>query len=175
MWKFVGIFVLVALIAVLTYASTRPDSFTVQRSISIKAPPEKIYPMIADFNRWGAWSPFEKIDPSMKRTFSGAVNGPGAIYTWEGDSNAGTGRMEITGAAPPDKVTIQLDFTKPFPANNVVNFTLAPNGDGTTVRWAMQGHNAYIAKLMGLFFNMDKMVGGQFEEGLAAMKAQAEK
>ncbi len=175
MWKFIGIFVVVALITVLTYASTRPDTFTVQRSISIKAPPEKIYPMIADFNNWGAWSPYEKLDPSMKRMLSGAASGAGAIYAWEGNGDAGTGRMEITSVVPPDKVTIQLDFTKPFAANNVVTFTLAPSGDGTTVRWAMRGKNAYVAKLMGVFFNMDSMLGGQFDEGLAAMKATAEK
>lgn len=175
MLKIIGLIVAGALIGLLGYAATKPDTFTVQRSIAIEAPPEKIYPLIADFNNWGAWSPFEKMDPSMKRTFSGAASGTGAVYAWEGNGNAGSGRMEITGAAPPDKVTIKLDFTKPFPANNVVNFTLAPSGDGTTVRWAMQGRNAYVAKLMSVFFNMDDMVGGQFEDGLAAMKAAAER
>jgi uncharacterized protein YndB with AHSA1/START domain len=175
MLKIIGLIVAGALIGVLGYAVTRPDTFTVQRSIAIKASPEKIYPLIADFNNWHEWSPFEKTDPSMKRAFSGAASGTGAVYAWEGNGNAGVGRMEITGAAPPDKVTIQLDFTKPFPANNVVNFTLAPSSDGTTVRWTMQGRNAYVAKLMGVFFNMDEMVGGQFESGLAAMKAAAER
>jgi uncharacterized protein YndB with AHSA1/START domain len=172
--KIIGLIVAGALIGVLGYAATKPDTFTVQRSIAINASPEKIYPLIADFKNWGAWSPFEKMDPSMKRTMSGAASGTGAVYAWEGNSNAGSGRMEITGATPPDKVTIKLDFTKPFPANNVVNFTLAPSGDGTTVRWAMQGRNTYVAKLMSVFFSMDHMVGGQFETGLAAMKAAAE-
>ena len=175
MFRTIGIIIAGALIALLGYAATRPDMFTVQRSITIDAPPEKIYPLIDDFHNWGAWSPFEKMDPSMKRTLSGADSGPGAVYAWEGNGNAGTGRMEITGASPPDKVMIQLDFTKPFPANNVVNFTLAPSGDATTVRWTMQGHNAYVAKLMGVFFSMDRMIGGQFETGLAAMKSAAEK
>jgi uncharacterized protein YndB with AHSA1/START domain len=173
--KIIGLIVAGALIGLLGYAATKPDTFTVQRSIAIEASPEKIYPLIADFNNWATWSPFEKMDPSMKRTFSGAASGTGAVYAWEGNGNAGSGRMEITRAAPPDKVTIKLDFTKPFPANNVVNFTLAPSGDGTTVRWAMQGHNAYVAKLMSVFFNMDHIVGGQFEDGLAAMKAAAER
>jgi uncharacterized protein YndB with AHSA1/START domain len=173
--KIIGLIVAGALIGVLGYAATKPDTFTVQRSIAINASPEKIYPLIADFKNWGAWSPFEKMDPSMKRTMSGAASGTGAVYAWEGNSNAGSGRMEITGATPPDKVTIKLDFTKPFPASNVVNFTLAPSGDGTTVRWAMQGRNTYVAKLMNVFFSMDHMVGGQFETGLAAMKAEVER
>ena len=177
MFRIIAIIVGVALIGILALAAMKPDQFTVTRSITINAPAEKIFPLINDFHNWGAWSPFEKMDPAMKRTMSGAEMGQGAIYAWEGNDKAGSGRMEITHATPPNNVTIQLDFTKPFPANNVVDFTLSPNGNGdtTTVTWEMEGRNGYFAKLMGVFFNMDSMVGGQFDSGLQAMKAAAEK
>lgn len=175
MFKSIAMIVVFALVVVLGYAATRPDMFVVERSITINAPPEKIYPLIDDFHNWGAWSPYEQLDPAMKRTLSGAGSGKGAIYAWDGNDNAGTGRMEITDAKPSTKVSIQLDFTKPFAAHNTVDFTLEPSGGATNVTWAMHGTNAYIAKLMGLFMNMDRMVGGQFETGLAALKSAAEK
>jgi carbon monoxide dehydrogenase subunit G len=165
----------VGIAGVLAYAATRPDDFRVQRSAAIKAPPEKIFPFINDFRQWGAWSPYEKIDPGMKRTYGAASVGKGATYAWEGNSNVGSGSMEILEAPAPSKVVIKLDFSRPFEAHNIAEFTLVPNGDGTDVTWSMHGPVPYFAKLIHLFLNMDKMVGGQFATGLANLKAAAEK
>jgi len=168
--------VLVLLVAgVMGYAATRPDTFRVERSASIKAPPEKIFPLINDFRQWGAWSPWEKLDPAMKRRLSGADYGRRAVYEWEGNSSVGAGRMEISAETPGEFVRIRLDFLKPFEANNIAEFTLKPAGDSTTVTWAMYGPANYLSKLIGVFCNMDTMVGGNFETGLANLKAMAEK
>lgn len=175
MLKKIAIVVVVIVVGILAFAATRPDSFRVVRSAPIKAPPEKIYPMLADFHGWSAWSPWEKLDPAMKRTFSGAANGKGAVYAWEGDSKVGQGRMEITEVAPPSKVAIQLDFLKPIEGHDVTVFTLEPKGEVTTVTWDMSGPSPYIAKVMGVFMNMDSMIGKDFETGLANLKAAAEK
>lgn len=170
----IGIVVVVLVAGVLAVAATRPDVFRVERSASIKAPPDRIFAFINDFDRWGAWSPWEKKDPAMKRSF-GAKSGKGATYAWEGNKDVGQGRMEIADSVPPSRVAIKLDFVKPFEAHNLVVFTLEPKGDTTHVRWAMQGDTPYFAKIIHLFFDMDKMVGGDFEAGLAALKAAAEK
>lgn len=178
MLKVFGIIVLVLILvvaALLVYASMQPDDFRVQRSIAIKAPPEKIFPLINDLHAWGAWSPWEKMDPGMKRTFGGAPAGKGATYGWEGNSKVGAGRMEITDAAAPAKVVIKLDFIKPFEGHNITEFTIEPKGDTTTVNWAMSGPMALIPKVMCIFVSMDKMIGKDFEAGLANMKAAAEK
>jgi uncharacterized protein YndB with AHSA1/START domain len=169
------VIVAVVIAAILAYAATKPDIFRVQRSIIIGAPAEKIFPHINDFHQWRAWSPYEHKDPAMQRTFSGAATGPGAIYEWDGDKNVGKGRIEITEATPPSRVAINLDMIKPFAAHNKVELTLQPQGDATTVTWAMQGHAPYLAKIMHVFMNMDRMVGGDFEIGLANLKAVAEK
>jgi uncharacterized protein YndB with AHSA1/START domain len=165
--------VLIAVVLIL--ALTKPGTFRVERTTSIKAPPEKIFPLVNDFQNWSSWSPYEKKDPAMKRTFSGPPSGKGAVYEWDGDKNVGQGRMEITGSTPPSNVTLDLDFVKPFEAHNTVVFTLAPQGDSTTVTWAMQGPANFISKVMQVFINMDKMVGTDFEAGLANLKALAEK
>ncbi len=170
----IGGVVAVLLAAVLIYAATKPDTFRVQRAASIKAPPEKISAVLSDFRGWQAWSPWEKMDPAMKRSYSGAANGKGAVYAWEGNGEVGQGRMEITEAAP-SRVAIDLDFVKPFEARNKVVFTLAPKGDSTEVTWAMQGPLPYVAKVVHVVFDMDGMVGKQFEAGLANLKAVAEK
>jgi Polyketide cyclase / dehydrase and lipid transport len=175
MFKTIAIVIVVVILAVLAYATTRPDNFRVERSASIKAPPEKIHALINDFHQWGAWSPYEKIDPSMKRTFSGAPSGKGAVYEWSGEGKAGAGRMEIIDAPVPAKVDIKLDFSKPFAGHFTAQYTLKTQGDSTEVTWAMFGPAAYISKVMGLFFNMDKMIGADFETGLANLKAVAEK
>jgi carbon monoxide dehydrogenase subunit G len=167
--------VLVVIAGVLIYASTRPDSFRVQRSASIKAPPQKIFPLIDDLKAWAGWSPYEKKDPAMKRSFGPITAGKGATYEWAGDKNVGQGRMEILEAQPSSKVLIKLDFIKPFEAHNMAEFTLEPKGDTTQVTWAIFGPSAYITKVMGLFFNMDTMIGKDFEAGLADLKAAAEK
>jgi len=172
--KILGLLVLMAAAGLLIYAATRPDSFRIERSAPIKAPPEKIFAIINDFHKWTAWSPWEKIDPALKRTYSGPQSGMGATYAWEGNKNIGTGRMEIVESAPASRIVIKLDFFKPFEAHNTAEFKLAPGGDGTTVTWAMFGPSPYMSKLMGIFFNMERMVGGQFERGLANLKALSE-
>ena len=167
--------VVLAIAGVLGFAATRPGFFTVQRTASIKAPPEKIFPMINDFRNWTAWSPYEHKDPAMKRTYGIATTGRGAIYEWAGDKNVGSGRITITDASPPSKVMIDLDMIKPFAASNKVEFTLVPNGDSTAVTWEMEGGVPYFAKIIHVFFDMDQMVGKDFEAGLANLKAGAEK
>ena len=167
-----GIVVLVA--AILVFATTRASEFRVERSIAIKASPDKVAALIDDFHNWPLWSPYEKLDPAMTRNISGAPAGKGAIYEWQGNSKAGQGRMEILDVAA-DKVTIKLDFIKPFEGHNVAEFTLAPTGDTTQVTWAMFGPTPYVAKVMGIFFSMDQMIGQDFEAGLANLKTVAEK
>lgn len=174
MFKIIAIAVLVAIIAILVFASTKPDTFRVERTSTIKAPPEKIYALINDFHSWTAWSPYEKKDPDMKRTHSGAASGQGAVYEWDGDKNVGKGRMEITESSPASRVVIKLDFLAPFEAHNTAEFTLQPQGDATQVSWSMYGPANYMSKLMSVFFNMDKMVGDDFAIGLANLKAAAE-
>jgi uncharacterized protein YndB with AHSA1/START domain len=174
MFNAIAIVVLILVAALLGFAATRPDTFRVERATAIKAPPETVFALINDFRKWPAWSPWEKKDPAMKRTLGDVPNGRGAVYEWDGDSNVGRGRMEIAESSPPSKVAIRLDFVKPFEAHNVVEFTLEPNGDTTQVRWAMHGPSPYISKLMGLFFDMDRMIGKDFEAGLANLKTVAE-
>ena len=157
-------------IATLVYASTRPNSFRIQRSTLIQAPPEKIFPMINDFHQWQAWSPWENIDPTMQRTYSGTNQGVGTIYAWQGTGKVGAGRMEITNAHPDLEIIIQLDFLKPFEAHNTAEFTLTPQGQNTELTWVMHGPSPYISKLMGVFFNMDRMIGKDFEKGLNNLK-----
>ena len=175
MIKIITIAIVVLIAAFLGFAATKPDTFRVQRAANIKAPPEKIFSLINDLHSWGSWSPYEKKDPTMKRTHSGAANGKGAVYAWEGNKEIGKGSMEITESSPSSRVTIKLDFVKPFEAHNIVEFTLEPKGDSTNVTWAMHGPNPYLAKVMSIFFSMDRMVGKDFETGLANLKAVAEK
>ena len=169
----IAVVIAVAVVAVLVYATTKPDKFGVQRAASIGAPPEKIFPLIDDLHAHTSWSPFEK-DPNMKRTHSGAARGKGAIYEWEGNRQVGAGRLAIIDSTP-SKVTMALDMLKPFEAHNVVEFTLEPKGGSTNVTWAMRGRQPYMAKLMSTFINCDKMVGSQFEEGLGKLKVLAER
>lgn len=174
MLKRILIAVVILIAILLIWAATRPDTFSVQRTISINATPARIEPLISDLHNWSSWSPFEKYDPAMKKTFSGAERGKGAVYEWEGNSRAGKGRMEITSVSP-SLVAIKLDFIKPFEGHDSVEFTLEPHGQSTNVTWAMHGENRYIAKVMGLFMSMDKMIGREFDTGLASLKAVAEK
>ena len=171
-----AVIVIVVVVAViLIYAATKPNSFTVRRSIDVKAPPAKIFALIDDLHGWAAWSPYEKKDPDMKRTFSGSQMGKGAVYEWDGNNSVGKGRMEIIETASPGKVTIKLDFFKPFEGHNTAEFTMEPKGDRTVVTWAMYGPSSYIFKLMGIFLNMDTMIGKDFEVGLLNLKALVEK
>jgi uncharacterized protein YndB with AHSA1/START domain len=161
-------------IVVLAFAASRPDSFRVERQIVVNAPAERLFALIEDFHQWGLWSPWEKLDPQLKRTHSGPPKGVGATYAWEGNPNVGSGRMEILEAVPHSRILIKLDFLKPFEAHNRAEFTLTPEGEGTRVLWAMTGAQPFPMKVMGLFMSMDSMVGKDFEKGLAAMKGAAE-
>ena len=175
MLKIIAIAFVVLVAGLLVYAATRPDTFRVERSAVIQAPPEKIYALISDLKGWGAWSPYEKKDPAMKRTFGAVTAGKGAVYEWDGNKNVGKGRMEITDAAQPSKIVIKLDFLEPFEGHNTAEFTMDGKGGATTVTWAMYGPANYVSKLMGVFFNMDKMIGTDFEAGLSYLKAVTEK
>ncbi|MDD2769576.1 MAG: SRPBCC family protein [Methylococcus sp.] len=174
MLKIVAITLVILIAAVLIYASTKPDTFQIQRTIRIKAPPEKIFPLIGELRAWLNWSPYEKKDPEMKRTFSGPSAGEGAMYAWDGNREIGAGSMEITQSLPPSKLVIKLDFVRPFECHNIVEFTLEPEGETTQVTWAMHGPMRFITKLVTIVFSMDKMVGKDYEAGLAALKAAAE-
>jgi len=176
MWKIIGLIVLVAIVAVLVFAATRPDTFRIERSIVVQAPPERVFEQVNDFNRWRAWSPFETLDPAMKREIAGTPCGVGAVYTWDGNSKAGAGRMEIVESVPAQAVRIKLDFTRPMEAHNTAEFVIVPEGNGASrVTWAMHGPQPYIGKVMSLVFSMDRMVGGDFERGLVGLKNVAER
>jgi uncharacterized protein YndB with AHSA1/START domain len=162
------------LLALLGYAATRPDTFRVARTQRIEAPPERIFESISDFHRWPSWSPYEKLDPAMKKTYSGAASGKGAVYTWAGNSKAGEGRMEIVEAVLPSKIAIKLDFLKPFEGHHTARFTLESKGRSTDVTWAIDGSQPFMFKLMSIFLSMDKMLGKEFAAGLANLKAIAE-
>lgn len=168
------IVVVAIIVIILAIAASRPSDFRIERSIDIAAPAEAIHPYINDFHKWAAWSPWEKLDPNLQRTFSGASSGKGAIYEWRGNGKAGEGRMEITDAPTPRLVKIALDFLKPFKASNTTEFTLVPSGAGTKVAWAMTGTSPFPMKVFGLFMNMDEVVGKDFAKGLVALKAVSE-
>ncbi|MDF3310336.1 SRPBCC family protein [Rhodococcus sp. T2V] len=148
--------------------------FLVERSTVIDASPDVVQPLLDDFRKWQAWSPWEDVDPDLKRTYSGPDSGVGASYAWEGNRKAGSGQMVITESVPGSKVVLDLTFLKPFKAENVTTFLLEPNGAGTTVRWQMTGKNNLFFRIVGVVFPMDKMVGKDFEKGLAQLKAAAE-
>ena len=175
MLKKIAIVVFVLIAALLIFAASRPDTFRVERSARIQAPPEEIFGLLEDFRRWPAWSPWEKLDPAMKRTLSGAERGRGAVYAWEGNDDVGKGRMEIVESNPPSRLVIKLDFLEPFEAHNTTEFTLRANDGATDLNWAMSGPNLFITKLFGLFVSMDEMIGKDFEQGLANLKAVAER
>ena len=171
----IAIAIAVLIAGILGFAATKPDTFSVQRAASIKAPPDKVFALINDFKRWDSWSPWEKKDPAMKRTWGAVTSGKGALYAWDGNSDVGKGSMEIAESIAPSKVALKLDFEKPFEGHNIVTFTLEPRGDATNVTWVMQGPAPYITKVIQVFCDMDSMVGKDFEAGLAKMKSVAEK
>ncbi|HZY11398.1 MAG TPA: SRPBCC family protein [Beijerinckiaceae bacterium] len=166
--------IILAGVAALAYASTKPDDFRVQRMTEIDAPPDTIFPLLDDFQRWPEWSPWEGKDPAMKRTYVGAPAGQGAAYAWRGNRKVGAGRMEIIETSPPLRLLIDLHFLKPFEARHKAEFHLEPAGTGTRVTWAMQGRAHPMMKTLGLFMNMDRMVGRDFETGLANLKRVSE-
>ena len=156
-------------------ASTRPDDFRVERSTQSSANPTQLFAQINDFHAWEAWSPWAKLDSSMETKYDGAKSGIGAGYAWSGNSKVGQGAMRIVDSTPESKVTIQLEFLKPFKASNRTTFTLTPHQNGIRISWTMEGKNHFMSKVMGLFMDMDKMIGSDFERGLSNLKAVAER
>lgn len=174
MWKTLLVVLLVAVAGLLGYAATRPDSFVIQRSTTIAAPPEKVFGLIADLHAFNTWNPWARKDPTTKMAYEGPASGPGAAYSWNSEA-LGQGRMQVVEAVPSRLVAARLEFVKPMAAVNRVEFGLQPEGGGTRVTWAMSGAMPYVSKLMTIFFSMEKMVGPDFEAGLANLKEAAEK
>jgi hypothetical protein len=166
---------LIAIIVFLAYVALKPSAFRIERAQRIRAGSAALFPFINDLHEFNRWNPFAQGDPTLKIDYLGPTTGPGAAYTWVGSNKSGAGRMEITDSNPTSRVAVKLDFSKPFEAHNQVEFTLRPDGAETLVTWTMTGLNPYFHKLMGTLFNMDKMVGGQFEKGLASLKGLAER
>jgi uncharacterized protein YndB with AHSA1/START domain len=171
--------ILIALAAVVilfvAVVAMQPSEFRIVRSAIISAPATAVFAQVNDFHKWEAWSPWAKLDPAAKSTFEGPPAGVGAIFRWAGNSEVGAGSMTITESRPGDRIKIKLEFLEPFAATNSAEFTFKPEGDQTAVTWSMEGNNNFIGRAFCLFMNMDKMVGGQFEKGLAQMKAVVEK
>lgn len=171
----IGAAVLAAAVAVvLGLASRRPDSFRVERRVVVSAPAARVFPLVNDLRRQQEWSPWDKKDPAMRRAHGGAPNGKGATYEWEGNSEVGAGRMEIVESVPNERVAMDLHFLKPFEARNVAELRLEPKDGGTEVAWSISGPMPFVSKFMCLFMDMDEMIGGDFEKGLADLKALAE-
>lgn len=175
MLKKIGLGLVAVIVLVLAFAATRPGEFRVERTVTVQAPPGKVFAVLNDFHQFASWSPWQKLDPAMKVTFTGNASGPGAVYAWEGNSEVGAGRMEILKTEADRSVSIKLDFLQPFEGHNTSVYTLTPNGATTTVSWAMFGPTPYVSKVMGLFVSMDSMIGPDFERGLANLKAVVEK
>ncbi|MFI5372615.1 MAG: SRPBCC family protein, partial [Candidatus Eisenbacteria bacterium] len=173
MKKLLAVVVLVVLV-LLAFISSRPGTYHIERSATLAAPPEAVYARVSDLHQWNSWSPWAKLDPQMKSSFSGPATGVGSVYEWTGNDKVGQGRMTILDVQPPSKVLIKLEFLKPFAATCSAGFALAPEGAGTRITWTMDGTNNFIAKAFGLFMNMDKTVGGDFEHGLANLKSIVE-
>jgi uncharacterized protein YndB with AHSA1/START domain len=172
--KKLGIGLVVVLAAFALLVASRPAAFRVERSTTIAAPPEAVFPLVNDFHAWPRWSPYEDRDPSMARDYSGADAGEGAVYGWDGNDDVGAGRMTITESVPNERLAIRLEFLRPIVATNEVEFTFAPAGGATRVAWAMDGRNGFVGKLIALLMDMDAMIGADFEKGLASLRAAAE-
>ena len=165
----------IIVIAILAIAAMRPNEFSLVRSADFAASPDKIFAQLNDFKNWANWSPWEAMDPNLQRNYSGAASGKGAKYAWVGNKKVGEGNMEITRSVPDTSIELNLNFLKPFKASNVTEFTLVPKGDTTKLIWEMRGPSPLMMKIMHLFMNMDKMVGKDFERGLANLKSVVEK
>jgi len=167
----------VAFIAILfiVVIAGRPEEFTVARAASICAPPEKIFPRVNDLRQWDAWSPWAKLDPNAKNSISGADAGAGATMAWDGNRKVGAGKMTITESQPGARIRLRIDFQKPMQATHTAEFTFRPEGDSTVVTWSMAGKNNFTGKCFGLFVDCEKMIGDQFERGLARLKSVTEK
>ena len=174
MIKKILIVLVVIVIILVVVIMLQPATYQVERSTTINAPAAFVFAQVNDFHKWNAWSPWAKLDPAMTQTFAGAPAGTGAIYSWAGNKEVGEGRMTITDSHPSDLVKLKLEFLKPFAATSATEFTFMPQGNQTAVKWKMAGENNFMAKAFHLVMNMDKMIGGDFEKGLAQMKAVAE-
>ncbi|MGZ5892848.1 MAG: SRPBCC family protein [Caldimonas sp.] len=163
-----------AIAALLLFAATRPETFRVQRSTRIQATPQRLHPLINDMRQFNSWNPYNRKDPAMRGTYRGPASGPGAGFDFQGNKDVGKGSIEIVDSAPL-KVTMKLDMLEPFEGHNTIEFSLAPQGDATDVIWAMHGPSPFLARLVGVFMNMDRMIGRDFEAGLADLKARAER
>ena len=172
-WIVLAIIVVIGLL--LIYGALQPADFSVSREADFKAAPAKVFAQVNDFKNWSSWSPWERIDPDMKRSFGEKTAGVGAQYSWVGNKKVGEGSMEITQSEPSNRMQLDLHFIKPFQANNVCEFTISPSENGSHLRWDMRGSKPFMFRVMGLFFNMDKMVGGDFEKGLANLRGIVEK
>lgn len=169
----VGIAAVIAILVVVI--ATRPADFHLERSTVVATGPETPFAQVNDFHAWANWSPYDKLDPTMTRTYAGPSSGVGSTYAWSGNDKAGEGKMTIEQSDPARKIAIKLEFTKPFTATNVATFDFVPTGPGTTkVTWSMDGKNGFMGKAASLFMDMDKLVGGDFERGLASLKAVSE-
>lgn len=164
----------VAVPCLLLAVASRSDTFHVERSIVIAAPPERAFAQVNDFHAWTAWSPYEKLDPGMARTYEGPSSGPGAAYAWAGNDKVGKGRMTITKSVRPSEIAIDLEFVEPFACTNAATFRFEPAPEGTRVTWSMDGQNKFVGKAMSIFVDMDALVGGDFERGLASLKSLSE-
>jgi len=174
MLKIILIALAVMVVVLVAVVALQPAEFRVVRTATMSAPAPVVFAQVNDLRKWEAWNPWQKIDPAMKLTFAGPPAGPGASYSWAGNNEVGEGRLTITESRPSDLVRIKLEFMKPFAATNTAEFTFKPEGDRTAVTWSMEGKNNFMAKAINLCMNMDKMVGGQFEKGLADMKKVVE-
>ncbi|WP_382321887.1 SRPBCC family protein [Hydrogenophaga sp. UC242_53] len=175
MLKILALLIGVAIAALLLYAASRPDRFHVERSTTIQASAERLHPLINDLQRFNTWNPYARKDPAMQGQYSGPTAGTGAVYEFQGNKDVGKGRIGITASSAPSSVTMQLDMFEPFEGHNVVTFSLVPEGEATRVTWAMDGPSPFIARLIGVFMNMDQMIGRDFEAGLSYLKSLAEK
>ena len=169
---FIGLAVVIGLFIIV--AALRPSDFSVTRSAAIAAPPEQVFPQVNELRNWEAWNPWGKLDPNCKMTYAGPPAGVGASYAWAGNNKIGEGRNTITESRPNEFVRFRLEFARPMKATNAAEFTFRPEGDGTVVTWTMSGKHNFIGKAFGLIVNCDKMLGSQFEKGLAQMRSLVE-
>jgi hypothetical protein len=174
MWKKVGLVLVVIVAVAVTVVATRPDTYHVERSTVVSAPAAVAFDQVNDFHNWGAWSPWERLDPGMKKTYEGPATGVGSVYSWSGNDKVGEGKMTILESRQGERIAIKLEFVRPFASTCTATFNFTPQGSGTQISWAMDGNNNFAAKAASLFMNMDKMIGGDFERGLAQLKTQAE-
>jgi hypothetical protein len=175
MLKKIAVVVIAIVAAFAAFVATRPSEYQITRSRTLQAPPDVVHTYVNDFHHWPEWSPWEKLDPGMKRDISGPPSGPGAAYSWSGNDEVGEGRMTITDSQPPRSLTIRLEFVKPFADTSTTQFDFAPSAGGTNITWSMKGHHNFVSKAVCLFMDMDKMVGGQFEKGLADLDSATAK